>query len=175
MRGAVADAAEKTKANLLNVLQTRDEWKTPIVINLQFPQANVPELPAAALRFSQTGSGLKIQIDLTIADDFDVLAVRRQLLRGVLLELMYRSTPDLPAGSYYAEAPDWLIEGLLAADPLQDHSSMIEAVSSLLAENKVPAVDEFLHQLQQLLGHPAGVHRLEQALYGVHGVRQHHG
>ena len=155
LRGAVADVAEKTKANVLNVLQLRDEWRTPIVVNLQFPQANVPELPAAALRFSQTGSGLKIQIDLTIAEDFDVLAVRRQLLRGILLEMMYRGVPDLPAGSVYVEPPDWLVEGLLAADPLQDHSAMIDAVTSLVAENQVRDLDEFLHQNFRLLDPPA--------------------
>lgn len=180
LRGAVADVAERTKANVLNVLQLRDEWKTPIIIHLQFRQANVPELPAAALRFSQTGSGLKIQIDLTIADDFDVLAVRRQLLRGILLEMMYRRAPDLPAGSVYVEAPDWLIEGLLAADPLQERSAMIDAVTSLLAENRTPNVEQFLQEgfalldssaqllyrgyalafLQLLLGEPGGPVRL---------------
>src|SRR4051794_37630396 len=60
LRGAIAEVAERTKANVLNVLQQRDEWKMPIILNLQFPQANLPELPAAVLRFSQTGAGLKI-------------------------------------------------------------------------------------------------------------------
>ena len=180
LRGAVAEVAERTKANVLNVLQERDEWRTPVVISLQFRQANLPELPAAALQFSQTGSGLKIQINLTIVEDFDVVSIRRQLLRGILLEMMYRGAPDLPAGTYYAEAPDWLIEGLLAADPIQDQSAMVTAVSSLVAENKVPTLEQFLQQnfrlldpaaqllyrgyslafLQILLGEPGGPVRL---------------
>ena len=35
---------------------TSDNWKTPIVINLEFPQANLPDVPSRALYFSQTGS-----------------------------------------------------------------------------------------------------------------------
>ena len=132
LRGAVAGVAEKTKAHILNILRQRDGWKIPILINLQFPQANVPEIPPAALRFSQTGSGLKIQLDLTITADLDVTALRRQLHRVTLLEMIYRQEPDLPAGSFYVEPPDWLIEGLLAADPSQDHSlfSLMMSASS---------------------------------------------
>src|SRR2546423_10738251 len=74
LRGALADLAEDTKTNLLNLLGQRDEWKVPIILHLEFPQANMPEIPPASLRFSQTGSALKIQLDLTIGTDFDVLA-----------------------------------------------------------------------------------------------------
>ena len=66
-RGAVSALAERTKANLLAVLQRRDQWGAAIVVNLQSPAANLPEIPATALRFSQTGSGLKLQLDLTIS------------------------------------------------------------------------------------------------------------
>src|SRR5260221_11420562 len=57
LRGAISHLAEETKTNLLTILRRSDSWKTPIVINLQFPQANVPEIPPAALHFSQTGAG----------------------------------------------------------------------------------------------------------------------
>ena len=42
---------------------------TPIVIHAQYPQANLPEIPRAVLNLSQTGFGLKIQLDLTITSD----------------------------------------------------------------------------------------------------------
>ena len=154
LRGAVADVAEKTKTNVLQLLQVRDTWQIPIVLNLQFPQANVPDAPVTALRFSQTGSGLKIQLDLTIAADFDPLALRRQLLRVVLLEMAYRRSPELPAGSYYVEPPDWLIEGLLAADPHQDRAAMINAVSPLVSEDRIIPLDQFLRQKASQLDTP---------------------
>ncbi len=57
MRGAVSNLAERTKADFLVLLQQRDNWRVPIVVNLQPQQANLPEVPPAGLRFSQTGFG----------------------------------------------------------------------------------------------------------------------
>jgi hypothetical protein len=151
LRGAVAEAAEQTKATVMNVLRARDAWKIPIILNLQFPQANVPDTPESSLRFSQTGSGLKIQLDLTISDDFDATALRRQLLRTTLLEMIYRQAQDLPAGSFYVEPPDWLIEGFLAASPREDRASMIEAIEPLVADKKIASLDDFLQQRIGLL------------------------
>src|ERR1051325_8900166 len=90
LRGAISQVAEQTKTDLLEFLHQPDRWKTPIIINLQSPQANVPELPPAALRFSQTGSGLKLQLDLTITQSADMSLVERALLRAILLEMIYR-------------------------------------------------------------------------------------
>ena len=151
LRGAVGEVAEKTKSNLLNLLQQRDDWRIPIILNLQFPQANEPEIPAAQLRFSQTGAGLKIQLDLTISSDFDALALRRQLLRVILLEIIYRQSADLPAGSFYAEPPGWLIEGILAGDALPDRSQIAAAVTPLVQTNRVATLEEFLRQRFVLL------------------------
>src|SRR6266446_8828628 len=83
-RGAISELAEKTKANLLALLRRGDEWKTPIVINLQRPQANLPEIPSRALRFSQTGFGLKLQLDLTLVANLDRAAIEREVLRAIL-------------------------------------------------------------------------------------------
>src|ERR1051325_2906158 len=80
-RGAISGLAEQTKTNLLGLLRQRDDWKTPIVIDLQPQQANAPEIPAADLRFSQTGFGIKLQLDLTISKNVDVSLVERELLR----------------------------------------------------------------------------------------------
>ena len=151
LRGAIAGVAEKTKSNLLKLLQQRDQWATPIILNLQFPQANLPDIPAAALYFSQTGSGLKLQLDLTIPADLDVLALRRQLLRAIVLEMIYRRQPDLPAGSVYVEPPPWLIEGALATDPLQDRAELAEAVAPIVSAKKVISLEEFVRQNPALL------------------------
>ena len=68
VRGAVSDLAERTKADFLVLLRQRDNWTVPIVVNLQLQQANLPEVPPADLRFSQTGFGLKLQLDLTLSE-----------------------------------------------------------------------------------------------------------
>jgi hypothetical protein len=47
----------------------------PIVVNVQYPRANLPNAPRVALYFNQTGFGLKIQLDLVIGSDVSGSAV----------------------------------------------------------------------------------------------------
>jgi len=147
-RGAVSALAERTKANLLAVLQRRDQWTTAAVINLQPRAANLPENPTAALRFSQTGSGLKLQLDLTISGEMNLGAMERELLRMILLEMIYRNQTAIPSGEAYVEAPDWLIEGLLALTLNRDRLSLSNA---LAVSERITPLDEFLRERPELL------------------------
>ena len=127
LRGAMSDLAERTKADLLQVLGQRDEWKTPLVINLDFPQANLPELVPARFDFSQTGSGLKLQLNLLVTNDLQGDEVRRELLRAILIEMIYRSRSAVAAGSRYVAPPDWLVDGLLQLAPGHDTDSSVRS------------------------------------------------
>lgn len=151
-RSGISDLAETTRANLLKLLHRSPEWKTPIVINLQQPQANVPETPPSELRFSQTGFGLKLQLDLTISANGDRGPIERELLRAILLEMIYRNEPDLAAGSVYVEPPDWLLDGVLACAPGHDRASLIEALA--VSDQVRPLVD-FLRVRPGQLDSPA--------------------
>ena len=155
LRGVVSDLAEQTKANLLRLLQQRDNWKTPIVINLQFPQANLPEIPAAELYFSQTGFGLKLQLDLTVADAANAPAIQRELLRATLLELMYRNRTDIAPGTVFVQPPDWLLDGLLAMAPGEEKAPLVEALMPLVNSNQMMSLEEFLRQRPANLDSPA--------------------
>src|SRR5438046_2997624 len=148
VRGAISGLAEQTKINLLGLLRQRDDWKTPVVVNLQPQQANVPEIPPADLRFSQTGFGIKLQLDLTIAKNVDVSLVERELLHAILLELIYRKQPHVIAGAVLVEPPDWLIDGALALSPGRDRGPLIEAVGNM--EKSLP-LEQFLRQLPGLI------------------------
>jgi hypothetical protein len=143
LRGAISRLAEETKANLLSLLRRPDSWKTPIVINLQFPQANLPEVPPAALHFSQTGFGLKLQLDLTIRPDFNGAATERELLRAILLEMIYRGQADIAAGSAYVDPPDWLLDGAFAHAADRDSKLLAEALEPLVATDKIMSLSEF--------------------------------
>src|SRR5262249_17803470 len=148
IRGAVSSLVEQTKANLLTLLRQRDDWKTPVVVNLQSQQANLPEVPPADLRFSQTGFGIKLQLDLIISKNLDVALVERELLRGVLLEMIYRKQPTISAGAVLVEPPDWLIDGPLELAPGRDRAPLIEA----LVNTGTPlALEKFLRQPPALL------------------------
>jgi hypothetical protein len=155
IRGAISHLAEQTKSNLLALVQQHDNWKTPIVINLQLPQANIPEIPKSALYFSQTGAGLKLQLDLVIGDDMNALDLRRDLLRAILLEMIYRGQRDVAPGTFYVQPPDWLLDGLLVAAPGGERATLAESVAPLLSANKLMALEEFLRQRPQQLDAPA--------------------
>ena len=142
-RGAISGLAEQTKTNLLGLLRQRDDWKTPVVINLQSQRSNLPELPPADLRFSQTGFGIKLQLDLTISKNVDVSLVERELLRAILLEMVYRKQPHITAGAVLVEPPDWLIDGALALAPGRERGPLIEALGNT---EKPPPLKKFLRQ-----------------------------
>jgi hypothetical protein len=143
VRGAISGLAEQTKTNLLRLLRQRDDWKTPVVVNLQPQQANVPDIPTADLRFSQTGFGIKLQLDLTISKNVDVSLVERELLRAILLEMIYRQQPHITAGAVLVEPPDWLIDGVLALTPGRDRGPLIEAIGNT---GKLLPLEKFLGQ-----------------------------
>ena len=151
MRGAVSDLAERTKADLLTLLRQRDNWTVPVVVNLQPQQPNLPEIPPADFRFSQTGFGLKLQLDLTISKNLDASLVERELLRAILLEMIYRKQSHIAAGSVVVEPPDWLIDGALALAPGRDHGQLVEALTSA---DKTEPLDAFLRQRPRLLDSP---------------------
>lgn len=141
LRGTVSELAEQTKASLLALLRQPDRWKTPIVINLQPEQANLPEIPAAELRFSQTGFGLKLELDLIVAQNVDATLMERELLRAILLEMIYRKEPDIVPGTVVIEPPDWLLDGVLALTPGRDGGPLVEALS---ISDKTVSLEEFL-------------------------------
>jgi hypothetical protein len=155
LRSAICDLAEQTKQRLLHLTESSDGWKTPIVINAQPPQANLPEAPPAQLRISQTGGGLKLQLDLTIGSDVAAAAVQQQVLRALLLELIYRDQADLPAGSVYAEPPPWLSEGITTLELQHDRSGVYDRLSPAIAANKILPLSDLLHQRPELLDTPS--------------------
>src|SRR5207237_5186976 len=89
MRGAICDLAERTKRELLSLLAQRDGWATAIVINAQYPRANLPEMPRLSVDLGQTGFGLKLQLDLVIDPGVTRPEIRRELLRALVLEMIY--------------------------------------------------------------------------------------
>jgi hypothetical protein len=148
LRGMVSKLAEQTKANLLALLGQRDRWKTAIVINLQPQQANLPEIPPAELRLSQTGSGMKLQLDLMIAQNLNASLIERELLRTILLEMIYRKDSNIAPGVAFVEPPDWLLDGVLALTPGRNRAQLVEALS---VSEKTMSLEEFLRQRPEQL------------------------
>src|SRR5436190_6988527 len=135
MRGVICDLAERAKRELLTLLDERDNWTTAIIINAQYPQANLPELPRLRVEVGQTGFGLKLQLDLVVNSQTRSPQIRRELLRALVLERMYRDRASIPAGTAYTSPPDWLLDGI----PGQETDLTRARLASLLA---LPAAAE---------------------------------
>ena len=144
VRGAICDLAERTKRDLLELIDRRDEWTTPIIVNARYPQANLPEKPRVALNLAQTGFGLKIQLDLTIDLAVSRPEVRREFLRALLLEIMYRCETNLPAGAAYVTPPTWLLDGIPPRESDFDRGKLIDVLAAPLATGKCRPLKEFL-------------------------------
>src|SRR5262249_45660701 len=148
LRGTISELAEQTKTNLLALLRQRDEWEIAVVIDLRLQRANLPDIPPADLRISQTGFGVKLQLDLTVAQNLDGSFIERQLLRAILLEMIYRHESEPAPGTTLVEPPDWLLEGALALPPGRERKTLVEALSTT---DKGKSLEEFLGQRFELL------------------------
>lgn len=173
-RGSISALAERTKTDLLSVLKRRDAWKTAIVINLQRRAVNLPEVAPTWLRFSQTETGIKLQLDLTPSQEMRPAAIERELARVILVEMIYRNQTGIPPGDAYVDPPAWLVDGLLASALNQNSTSW---AVSLSAPTRAPTLAEFLSQRPEMLDSSArDLYRaysfvLVQALIGSPGQR----
>ena len=147
-RGAISALAERIKANLLSALKRRDAWKIAIVVNLQPRAVNLPEIPPAALRFSQTETGVKLQFDLTVSQTISPAAIEREVARVILVEMMYRNQTGIAPGDVYVDPPTWLVDGLLASAPNRDRPSVASALSM---PAHTDTLGEFLNQPAETL------------------------
>lgn len=177
LRGAVCDLAEQTKAGLLRLLDLRDNWKTPLIVNLDYPQANLPDLPAARLELSQLGYGLKLQLNLLVTRDIRGRRVQEELLRAILVEMIYRERGDVAAGTPYATPPDWLVAGVLETQTGRSSDKDAELLQSVMATNRIAPLAEIVRQRRAQLDvssqkfFDAYAHVLVQMLLGAPGGR----
>ncbi len=155
VRGAMCDTAEQTKANLLRQLDLRDNWKTPLIINLDYPQANFPEASAAHVGLSQLGYALKLQLNLLVTGEMRGDEVQRQLLRVILIELMYRDRGDIAPGTPYVAPPDWLVDGLIELQPGRDSDENAKLLQTMVTAQKITPLDDLVRQRREQLDAPS--------------------
>jgi hypothetical protein len=172
LRGAICDFAEQTKRELLSLLEQRDDWKTAIVINAQYRQANLPELPRLGVALGQTGFGLKLQFDLVVDSGADQSEIRRELLRALLLEMMYRGRANIAAGAAYASPPDWLLDGIPAEETELSRDRIAHLLALPVAAKHVLPLEKFLAQRRELLDSAGRTLYRAYSLALVHLIRR---
>jgi hypothetical protein len=155
-RGAIAMDAEDVKDKFLELLDTGDFWKNPIVIQVSPLDTADPSHPASEVNVINTEEGFKVDINVVLGPDPREAHFPQQLVRALLLEYAYRNQPALVAvGASYAEPPPWLVDGFasLAADPDPDANAGL--FSSLIQSGKTPSLALFLSENPSTLDGPS--------------------
>src|SRR5262245_16683577 len=145
-RGALCDLAEQTKSTLLHLLGQRDNWKTRLLINLEYPRANFPDAPKAQLELSQLGFGLKLQLNLLATAELQECNIQREILRGILVEWIYRDRANIAAGARFVSPPDWLLDGLLELEIENGTSENAQLLESVVEANRITPLEEVIRQ-----------------------------
>lgn len=145
LRGAVGTLGEDTKEELLRALNEPDHWQIPIVVDLREPEATMQDAhPPVRLSLAQTGSGLKIELDLLTGEAGRGTRIRDELVRTLLLELAYRDRIGQGAGQTFTVPPPWLVEGFSAyVDNVEDGVSA-SMFAALLPTTQALSITEFL-------------------------------
>ena len=152
VRGGVATLSEDIKAGVQSVLGLRDDWKIPIVINLQKPEAGSPDvLPPKRLLLAQTPAGLKIELDLLLGEAGRGTRIRDEVVRTVVLELAYRDHADAAAGQVFTLPPPWLVEGLSAYLENQEDGVSADLFTALLPTTQELSILAFLDKDPQAM------------------------
>jgi hypothetical protein len=148
-RSQVASYAEELKTSLLQIFGEPDQWKHNILVTLENASAAADQ-PPAQLALFQNENGFKIQIDIRIGSDPSKANLQRLLVRALLLEYSYRNQPQLlRAGQAFAEAPWWLIEGVMQIFLRRDSGLDADLFKRIVDVNRLPPIGKFL------AGHPS--------------------
>ena len=160
LRGAVGTVGDETKDGILRILGLRDEWKIPIVLDLRPPEPGLPGVrPPVRLQLSQTGAGMKIELDLLTGEAGRGTRIQDELVRTVLLALAYQNSTELPPGHPCTLPPPWLVEGLSAYLDNQENGVSASMFAALLPTLQTMASTDFLGK------DPTGMDSTSRAVY----------
>ncbi|MEO8206685.1 MAG: hypothetical protein ABI615_10930, partial [Chthoniobacterales bacterium] len=159
---AVAKKAEQIKEDLLRIFNLQDRWKHIILIQLiEIEIYHKSSAPFLLTMHDAVDNTLRIQLDVAAAGSVDTATLVREILRSLLLEMMYRKQSNIATQTYHFP-PNWLVEALLAMmksqdpqldDPIADLSAKASALKveapvfgQLIKNGETPKLDELIAQ-----------------------------
>jgi hypothetical protein len=155
-RAAIAMDAEDVKDKFLQLLDTGDSWKNPIVIEVNPEDTADPSHPPSEVAIVNTEDGFKVNINVVLGSDPRDARFPQQLVRALLLEYAYRNQPGLvAAGLTYAEPPAWLIDGIASLTANPDPDATADLFRSLILSGKTPTLAMFLSENPATLDGPS--------------------
>ncbi len=144
-RSDLARRAEELKAGLLRELQSRDLWRSPILLILTPGDGmRLRQPPVFVQVFNAGDAGRKVQVDIAPQAITDRSLVDAGILRALLLEWSLRRQQF--AGNRFVEPPSWLVAAMSAALARRDPAEAARLYAALLETKGMPRLDRFLGQ-----------------------------
>lgn len=144
VRSRLSLRLEEIKRHWLQRLSLPDEWKAPIIVQLQsIRDSSAPRI--ATNIFEGDAGQLKVQIDVNDPSvlqggDFDV-----EVYRALCFEYSYRNAPP-KAGKSYTQPPAWLLEALYEDDKSRENGLTAGLYETLIDRGRMPSLEAFLKQ-----------------------------
>ena len=144
VRGMVASMCEELKRQLLSLLSTRDEWRTPVVVVVHSgrPEGGSGDFQPRMRRLQ--GGGFHLQLDVWVHERFRRQAFQEEMLRLLLAEIILREVGDgeLPVGR--SLLPSWLHLGLSETVTYRQRGFPSALFASVFRAGRQLSVEEIL-------------------------------
>lgn len=150
LRFATSSFVEQTKAGVLKLLDLRDSWKAPIVVEINRSDATSPGGPASLVQLCEVEDGFKVAVIVSLGKDPSDVKFQQQIVKAILLEIAYRAEPAR-AGTEYKEPPAWLIEGMIQYLQSRENGTDPDVFRAVIDTNRLMPIGRFLSQSSEQL------------------------
>lgn len=149
VRSKLARRVEDLKGEWLRILQIKDEWRWPVIIQM------VKVRPAGAPRMRSTlyesdSDELKLQVDIFDPTIIQTAEFEREIFKNLFLEYAYRTTPP-KAGKAIATIPAWLVEGLYEDMRAREEGIVAGLYEKLVQDGPPPKLEAFLKERPDMM------------------------
>ncbi len=149
VRSKLARKAEDLKTEWMRVLQLKDEWRWPVVIQLvTLRPAGAPRLRSNL--YEGDSNELKLQIDIYDPTVIQTPEFDLEIFRALFLEYAYRSAPP-KAGRAIASTPSWLVEGLYEDVRVRKDGIVAGLYEKLVRDGPPPKLEAFLKERPDMM------------------------
>ncbi len=188
VRARLARKAEDLKAQWLGRFRLKDDWKSPIII--QVVSTRLSDAPRLRTSVHESDGGeMKVQIDVFDPSSLQGAEFDLEVYRALALEYAYRKAPP-KAGKAVSQPPAWLLEGLYQEMVTQGEDVSAGLFEMLVKSGPPPKLETFLKirpetldatsravyraqamaLLRALLGMPGGAGHLAEYLSSLPGT-----
>lgn len=116
LRAAAANLAEETKDEILKLLEEKDEWKVPVIVEMRGKFGDVVPLRSSVVQLTYGDVGYEVRIFVNLSRGLQKESYQRAVISGYLLSRAFASKelPNKDEEVFYA-VPPWLVEGVAEA------------------------------------------------------------